>query len=166
MENSGVKSILIAALVFVPLAAHAQAPKPVEVVNDPLAVEVVNPAPAPLPLRWQLVGFTSATYSGDLGGPFGATQKCQLDFPNSRMCVEDTVKVREVSETTDIPTGLVGVAWVTDYRAASSQPTTGCESWTIGAGNSGHVVNANGTPGSHTCDAEFPIPIACCALVP
>ena len=38
---------LAAALValLVPLAARAQAPKPVEVINDPLAVEIVNPAP-------------------------------------------------------------------------------------------------------------------------
>jgi len=53
-------STLLTALI-VPLAAHAQAPKQVEVINDPLAVEVVNPAPPSPPVRWQLVGFTNAT---------------------------------------------------------------------------------------------------------
>ena len=74
-------SSLVSALI-VPLAAYAQAPKLVEVINDPLAVEVVNPAPPSPPVRWQLVGFTSATYTGAMGGHFGVTQKCQLEFPS------------------------------------------------------------------------------------
>ncbi len=67
-------SILVTALI-IPLTAHAQAPKKVEVINLPLAVEVVNPAPASPPARFQLVGFTSATYTGAMGGHFGVTQK-------------------------------------------------------------------------------------------
>jgi hypothetical protein len=76
-------SVLVTALI-VPLAAYAQAPKQVEVVNDPLpvevttpiaivepvaveiteplAVEVVNPAPTSPPVRWQLVGFTTSEF--------------------------------------------------------------------------------------------------------
>ena len=37
---------------------------------------------------------------GNLGGVFGAAEKCQIDFPDSRMC-----NVREVEETTAIPAG-------------------------------------------------------------
>ena len=44
-------------------------PLAVEVTNEPVAVEVVNPPAAPPPVRWQLVGFTTAAYTGDLGGP-------------------------------------------------------------------------------------------------
>ena len=29
---------------------------------------------------FQLVGFTSTAYTGNLGGVFGSTQKCQLEF--------------------------------------------------------------------------------------
>ncbi len=69
-------SVLVSALI-VPLAAQAQAPKQVEVINaplavevttpiaivepvaveitEPLAVEIVNPAPPSLPARFQLV---------------------------------------------------------------------------------------------------------------
>ena len=71
----------------------------VEVTNlpDVQDVHVVNqqpPAPAPASSRFQLVGFTSATYTGDMGGHFGVTQKCQLEFPGSRMCT-----VKEVAAT-------------------------------------------------------------------
>ena len=94
------------ATMIVPLAANAQAPKQVEVINDPLAVEVVNPAPPSPPVRWQLVGFTSAIYTGAMGGHSGVTQKCQLEFSNSRMC-----SLEEVATTTSIPSSLVGAAW-------------------------------------------------------
>ena len=85
-------------------SASAQATKKVEVINDPLAVEVVNPSPPTA--RIQLVGFTAATYTGNMGGPFGVAQKCQLEFPNSRMCLRI-----EAQQTTTIPEGLAGRAW-------------------------------------------------------
>ena len=72
-------SILVTALT-VPLAAYAQAPKQVEVINDPLAVEVVNPAPASPPVRWQLVGFTAATMIGTVG-PLEMARGCAATRP-------------------------------------------------------------------------------------
>ena len=121
-------SILITALI-IPLAAYAQAPKPVEVINDPLAVEVttpiaivepvvveiteplevevVNPAPAPPPLRWQLVGFTTTEFedfSAVAGVPslFDMIAACQAEVdPSSRMC-----RVDDIQLTTVIPSGL------------------------------------------------------------
>ena len=94
------RSLLISALVCTPLAAQAQAPKQVEVINDPLAVEVVNPqvevtndplvvevvnpaTPSP-PVHWQLVGFTSASFVGDQG-ILGFTLHCHAEFTNSRI---------------------------------------------------------------------------------
>ena len=60
----------------------------VEVTNLPEVqdVYVTNPPGAAPPAGFQLVGFTSATYTGDMGGNFGVAKKCQLEFPNSRMC--------------------------------------------------------------------------------
>jgi len=55
----------------------------------------------------QLVGFTAASYTGDLGGYFGATRKCQIEFSNTRMCTS-----LEVIGTYAIPEGLDGHAWV------------------------------------------------------
>ena len=153
-------SALVTALI-VPLTAHAQAPKQVEVINDPLAVEVVNPAPPSPPLRWQLVGFTSATYTGNMGGSFGVTQKCQLEFANSRMCI-----VLEVEQTTSIPSGLVGQGWVQQGASlVGGLQGNSCGRW-LGnnVGGGGKVVDTLGTPASEQC--EIPTPIACCALVP
>ena len=76
--------VLLTALI-VPFAAYAQAPKPVEVINDPLAVEVVNPAPPSPPVRWQLVGFTAATMVGTVG-PLGMARVCAAEFASSRTC--------------------------------------------------------------------------------
>jgi len=119
---------LITALI-VPLAAYAQPPKQVEVINEPLAVEVTNPIsivepvaveiaeplaveivnPAPLPpsARFQLVGFTTSTIGGfsfAAGSPslFDMTATCQAEVdPLSRMC-----RVDEIQLTTKIPLGL------------------------------------------------------------
>ena len=143
-------------------------PLSVEITNEPVAVEVVNPPPASPPVRWQLVGFTTATYTGAMGGHFGVTRKCQLEFPNSRMC-----SLEEVAITTTIPDGLNGVAWV------HPQPTTlstvliasgistdrsNCNFWrSVGSG--GQIVGADGVTATRdSCTESYPI--ACCALVP
>jgi hypothetical protein len=169
---------------LVPIAAHADPPvKEVEVVNFPAvqevsgAVEVTNDDTNPVeivgevevtnlpassgPARFQLVGFTTATYSGNLRGHFGATDKCQLEFADSRMCTE-----QEVRETTTIPSGLVGDGWANPLLDSSS---LNCVSWTEGSHEvqTGTIVLANGTSesrGDHFCLQEKSI--ACCAPVP
>ena len=163
------RSLLIAVFVSVPLAAQAQAPKQVEVINDPLAVEVVNPAPPNPPVRWQLVGFTSATYPGAMGGNFGVTQKCQLEFPNSRMC-----SIEEAVATTSIPSGLSGRAWshaqgvagVVIFAGNPVAQGNNCFSWRSSIPTqSGNVISDEGVADVISgCDREHPI--ACCALVP
>ena len=190
------KSLLIAALVCVPIAAQAQAPKQVEVINDPLpvevtnpvtivdpvavditeplAVEVVNPAPPSPHLRWH-VGFTSATYTGDMGGHFGVRQKCQLEFPNSHMCSTEEVAAPS------IPSPLVGNAWVLvlsegephpwpprwNFAAHPLQLCAGnCNGWRSASNDcDGTVINADRSQKDRfSCGGEHPI--ACCALVP
>ena len=99
-------------MLLAPLAVLAQTPKDVnvlnfpdpqnvtgavEVTNDPLSVEVVNPSP-PMPAsRFQLVGFTSAMFTGGQG-ILGFALACQEEFAGSRMC--STI---EVVETVDVP---------------------------------------------------------------
>jgi hypothetical protein len=98
-------SVLVTALI-VPLAAYAQAPKQIEVINDPLVVEVTNLPPVqdvtgtvevtnlPTPMaaaRYQLVGFTSLTFDGGQGIRT-YTQACQSDFTlAARMCTSEEV---------------------------------------------------------------------------
>jgi hypothetical protein len=133
------------------------------------AVEVTNLPAASAPARFQLVGFTSATYTGAMGGPFGVTQKCQIEFPNSRMC-----SVEEVILTTTIPSGLTGTAWVhlpaDDRQAvqASVEPWPyffNCNGYSEESDSSiGVVVDINGLANQpHCIDVHR---IACCALVP
>ena len=161
---------VVVTVLIVPLAAYAQAaPKQVEVINDPLMVEVVNPAPPSPPVRWQLVGFTSATYTGTMGGNFGVTQKCQLDFPNSRMC-----SIEEAVATTSIPSGLSGRAWshaqgvagVVIFAGNPVAQGNNCFSWRSSIPTqSGNVISDEGVADVISgCDREHPI--ACCALVP
>ena len=151
--------IVILSALLVPLAAHAQAPKKVEVVNPVLAVEVVNPTPPAPAARFQLVGFTSATYTGNMGGYLGVTQKCQLEFANSRMCTNI-----EVEQTTSIPSGLVGQGWVNEGIASAGLQGVNCRQWLFVESSEGTSVNAQGTPGSNV-QCTVPMPIACCALV-
>jgi hypothetical protein len=102
-------SLLLALSLFVPVMALAQTLKQVEVTNLPEVqdVFVTNEVPsAPAPPRFQFVGFTSATYTANLGGYFGAARKCQLDFPDSRIC-----EYSEVARTTVVSllTGMTHV---------------------------------------------------------
>jgi len=183
--------LLFVALV---LPAAAQTVKQVEVVNLPevQSVEVTNlpevqavgvtnlpavqdvfvtnpSAPAP-PARFQLVGFTFQDYDGDLGGVFGATQKCQLDFADSRMCT-----TLEVLDTVKIPVALAGEAWVRLIAASSGRDISGvnvgsshCALWTSlttqGGNLSGLAVTVEGELVVRDCALRSSI--ACCAPVP
>jgi hypothetical protein len=145
-----------------PLVAQAQTPKQVEVVNLPEVQDVwiVGPA-APVSCRegrFQLVGFTAASYTGNMGGRFGVTRKCQLEFPGSQMCNE-----LEIRETTTIPDGLTGAAWVDEYPTNPWNQGDSCQDW-VSESNSGDRVLANGSHTTGFC--ANPVAIACCALVP
>ena len=127
-----------------------------------MQVEVVNP-----PARFQLVGFTTPTYDGDLGGPLGANQKCQDEgFGGSRMCTTP-----EVFSTVDIPIGLFGTAWVRPIPAGNGDTDVSgfgsiesCNFWVSSGGDRGLAVTAGGSPSRPFCNVMRSI--ACCALVP
>jgi hypothetical protein len=68
--------------------------------------------PRPVTLR----GFTSAQFSGDLGGWTGAHQKCNAEFPDSFFCT--ATDVREAESPLAAP---ASGAWVDTFR--DSTPT-------------------------------------------
>jgi len=201
MHNVGSATFAAALLVF-SLDAHAQPflrglgppPKGVVVTNFPNPqnvtgsvtvtnlpavqdVHVVNaqpPAQCGAPPSFQLVGFTRAVFTGDLGGPFGANQKCQAEFPGSRIC-----DYSEVRSTVIVPSGLAGLAWL-NLDGGQTQ----CQDWTngvIGGGSGPTRLASNGTlvvpiPGCvPACTPPQPSSpsfcseqnsIACCAPLP
>ncbi len=150
-------SALVTALV-VPLAAHAQAPKQVEVINDPLAVEVVNPAPVSCDQkRVQVVGVTSAVYNGDLGGHWGATRKCDAEFPGSFFCTD----IGEFRKTTSPPPAPGAIAWIDSQGEACLQWTSGLSSRTGGQIDTNTGLGVSGSP-LLPCDVEHPL--LCCGF--
>jgi hypothetical protein len=167
-------SLLVVLFVLFSVPALAQAPaKEVEVINDPLMVEVVNPAPPAPPAHWQLVGFTAATFTGD-AGLFAFSRACHAEFPGSRMCVSP-----EILRTSAIPAVLVGEAWVQPSPAAGSTSGIVDASGARSVGSNltcgdfptwshaslrGLTVDFEGRFRAGLCDA--PRPIACCAVVP
>jgi hypothetical protein len=156
----------------------------VKVTNLP-AVQDVNVLSAPPAggTRFQLVGFTSLLLPGGQG-VLALTHACQLEFAKSRMCTS-----LEVLETTRVPSGLVGEAWVrpspvtsdsagnwsdaSGARVAQGEDLT-CSGWSMatpGTGRAGLTVDASGrfAPSNFVGTGAFcdtPRPIACCAAVP
>jgi hypothetical protein len=187
MRHSLVLGLVFFGLLALPanLSAQQGTAKQVEVVNEPLqvtgAVEVTNepvevtgavevsnlPQPSALP-RFQLVGSTSATFTG-IRGVLTYTLACQDEFPASRMC--NSV---EVLETVSVPDNLAAFAWVrpsfqplpsfTDASGVTrgNADAFSCRGWR-GSG-SGLAVETNGSFLTLGCD--IPRAIACCALVP
>ncbi len=157
-KNTHILAVVIA--LVLPAVAGAQPVKEVEVVNSSDSA------------RFQLVGFTAATYTGDLDGVFGATRKCQNEgegFEASRMCT-----ATEVLDTVDIPDGLVGTAWVRPFAVGDDggrelslqiERFQTCNFWVSSRGNArGLAVTADGRLSVAVCYAMRSI--ACCALVP
>ena len=66
-------------------------------------------------------GFTTATYTGDLGGLPGAAAKCRVDFPNSWLC---TVADYDLSNTNARPPTSAG-AWIDYNRNANGSRSIG-----------------------------------------
>jgi hypothetical protein len=123
------------------------------------------PAPESAPMRWQLVGFTSATTDG-IAGPLGFTRLCDAEYPGSRWCTS-----REVLNSSNLP-ATSGEAWVRPTFEVklldasgleSSAPTLTCGSYSNPGGNSLKVDDAGRfLPGA--CSTLRAV--ACCALVP
>ena len=141
--------LFVAALL---LPAAAQPTKQVDVVNLPEVQEVA---------RFQLVGFTFQDYDGDMGGWFGTTEKCQIDFAEARICTIDEVRNTTTIPFDHLPSGTN--AWAHDVQASRT-----CSEWTVANTTSGGLVSSDtgtrvGTQTVIECTTFHPI--ACCALV-
>lgn len=107
-------------------------------------------------------GFTTATFTGDLGGFTGANAKCNAEFPGSSFC---TSADYSLSNTASVP-GAAG-AWVDFNRdSEGGRSTNPCNialgSWTHnGTSDTGGYLNATGYTTSSNCNVSRPL--ACCA---
>jgi hypothetical protein len=169
-----IRSAVVAIVaMFAATQVMAQAVKQVEVANfpDPQSVvgqvEVTNLPACETTVRFQLVGFTSDVFTGDLGGPFGATEKCQAEFVGSRMCNSYE------AQTTDFPPAVrPAAAWINTIAGDSAGGTVGvvggigyyCRQWTSTDLPAVALKSGGNIEGGSPCSAEHPI--ACCALVP
>jgi hypothetical protein len=144
MRNSGTLGLLAALVVLVPGGALAQ--------------QFVT--------THELAGFTSSSFSGNQG-IFTYTSQCQADFgPTARMC--DSL---EVVRTTNVPSGLAGLAWVRSvYSGIASFDVSGavvtgldCRAWSD-ATQSGLTVSDSGKMVEVQCSAV--LQVACCTPTP
>jgi hypothetical protein len=128
-------------------------------------------APGPGAANFELVGFTTATFTGG-EGVLGYTAACGAEFPDSRMCTSI-----EIMNTVNVPTGLTGNAWVRPVLVpgggggaateasgieANSPNDFSCSAWR-GSGN-GLVVYADGDFSIGGCTGARLA--ACCGEVP
>jgi hypothetical protein len=113
-------------------------------------------------------GFTTATYTGNLGGYVGANQKCSQEFPGSGLC---TLSDFDTSNTSLGP--ATGSAWVDNDRLASGQrsaascyTTNSGGAWTYdgpatySSGQSGSFLTGNGAHSSSLCNLTRQL--SCC----
>ncbi len=116
--------------------------------------------------RFELVGFTLDTIFADVGF-LGLTSACQVDFPESRVC-----STREIAETTAVPPGLSGFAWVIPVGGDNDPVFDGALSvrtcfsdgpfTSRNANNAGTVIDADsGSMTTRPCNVARPV--ACCA---
>jgi hypothetical protein len=168
----------VVALVAAFLAVHvsAQTIKQVEVINFPDPqnvtgqVEVTNLPTCEAPARFQLVGFSSETFTGGQG-VLGFTAACGAEFPGSRMCTSV-----EAMETVRVPSGLSGSAWIRPvfvdvgelavdvsgvHRSHAVELT--CDGWHANL-LTGLLITAEGAFTYDICTSAFSV--ACCAPVP
>ena len=142
------------------------------VLGVPAATCALRPQP---PMSLQLVGFSSATFTGNTG-VLDFTLACQAEFPESRMC--NSV---EVMETIRVPGDLSGHGWVRPvfqpvagagfamFALDAAGGTTlevgklSCRSWRAND-LMGLTVDASGSFVSRDCDVDRAV--ACCALAP
>ena len=189
-------SVALLTALVVPLAAFAQPVKQVEVTNlpdpqnvtgtvevtnlpDVQDVNIVDGAASSCEVkRIQLVGFTSTLYTGNLGGVWGSTQKCQLEFPGSRMCTTE-----EAQTTVNLPASIPEFSWIDPFEGIQGRGSCGGDliidgvdiatrQWTCDLLEApcrfdpswGATLESNGARLPMLCSVEQPI--ACCALMP
>lgn len=116
------------------------------------------------PHAYSFAGFTSAAYTGDLGGPVGAHAKCNAEFPGAYLCT-----MREYSWTAT-PTGVpAGGAFVDDYASSDGYNhyprdrggSNTCSNWTTSNGYVS-ILNTQGLYEYQALTCNVARPLACC----
>lgn len=116
----------------------------------------------------EFAGFTTATYTGDLGGSFGANQKCNVEFAGSYFCLGS-----EFDLANSIIAPPASGAWIDNgrdsngYRSYSACRFDGNNlAWTYSGAaiaasyRSGPIVRPTGPSPSSLCNELKPL--ACC----
>lgn len=117
-----------------------------------------------------LVGFTSATFTGNQGA-LALTAACQAQFPGTRMCTSE-----EVMNSRTVPGGLTGTAWVRPKVLAMAGTSStqavdasgvvqipdnmSCGAWAFTNNWYGLTVSATGSFSVLVCSE--PRAVACC----
>ena len=106
-------------------------------------------------------GYTTATFTGALGGAVGATAKCAAEYPGSFFCT-----VAEFDKANPTVTPGASGAWIDSSRNTSgTRLQNSCSSggaWNLGTtGDTGTNLNAVGTFTGQTLCNQLK-PLACC----
>jgi hypothetical protein len=108
------------------------------------------------PVRY-FVGYTTATYTGNLGGIVGANQKCRAQYPGSYFC---TLSDYYLAEPQVGPAG--SGAWIDfDRTSSGARSSSACESSTSSAPWSGTLYT-----GETITSTAFPTGVACSTALP
>lgn len=113
-------------------------------------------------------GYTTETFTGNMGGRAGAHQACAQEFPNSHLChaaeyylANSPLAPPATGAWIDFSTDGV-VANLASVRQGRDPRTTNCTQWSDSAPqNLGTFLRPGADPTGNPCNN--PIPLACCA---
>lgn len=113
------------------------------------------------PLKRIFRGFSSAVFTGDLGGFPGANAKCRAEFPGSYFCSYGDYHRAEPSLGAPASSAWVDSERDSFGRRAASPCNNGLGAWTFaGVVDTADIVTATGAVSNSTCNVSRPI--ACC----
>jgi len=105
-------------------------------------------------------GYTTASYTGNLGGNPGANQKCQAQYPGSFFCTIADFDEANTGAAPPVAAWVDGPRQTTGQRAGVSCNANG--GWTYGgSSNSGSNLNDAGTA-YEFLGCQTLLPLACC----
>lgn len=104
-----------------------------------------------------IVGYTTSTYNGNLGGVVGANSKCHADFSESRICTTDDI-VKSGTRSTPPADAWV---WMNSDQVAGGGFRFGCYSYASTSSSAyGMTFSSSGSVAPIQCNQLRKI--ACC----
>lgn len=112
-------------------------------------------------------GFTSMTYTGNLGGPLGSNQKCAAEYPGSHLCSDREFKWAGVGVTPGVNGFWAGRTVDSSASTPTPQPRdlifATCDNWRSAATDINGAYHArNGTEASDYGGCAITRQLACC----